>query len=117
MKPANSLQDKYAPGETRTPNLLIRSQFRAPPTLGLPLKTLQVADAARHKADRKSHNFSHNVARFLAGLCTRFRAGRTPAVTAEQLAQILSIQKAERDRELLIINLALRPGTAAKVLG
>jgi hypothetical protein len=44
---------------------------------------------------------------------------RRPAkeLTPRQVAQLLSLQQAERDRELTAINIALKSGTAAKVYG
>lgn len=56
----NSLQDN-APGETRTPNLLIRSQSVAPRIDGATLKSQQVAAKEAPKADTASHNISHNA--------------------------------------------------------
>lgn len=67
-----------APGETRTPNLLIRSQFRMehlPPGTVL-REWLAKQEAAKQgpKADTGSHNISHNTSHGVSQL-SRVRRG------------------------------------------
>jgi hypothetical protein len=95
-----------APGGTRTPNLLIRSQFRAGRILSSTRGILQVTDAERPKADSKSHNFAHSALAFLARLGAK---NRTPRLSPH-------VRQAERDRELTLINTCLRSG-ATRLLG
>lgn len=50
-----------APGETRTPNLLIRSQFLGWLSKGSGRAPVQEAATQTPKADNASHNNSHNT--------------------------------------------------------
>jgi hypothetical protein len=50
-----------APGETRTPNLLIRSQSHGLGTRGSARQHAPEAATERPKSDSGSHNISHNT--------------------------------------------------------
>lgn len=122
----NVLQRKSAPGETRTPNLLIRSQFPtawlAPAIAFLQQNARPEADVETPKADRGSHNFSHNggtsytYKRLRSTLAGLFAGRPAEKLTTEQLQQILYLHKLELDRELTLINICLRSGTT-RLLG